>query len=140
MGSEFASQREQPASVPSRRAVGIRALVLLALAMFFPTALVRNWSDNAYLLLPLTGVALLFLSLPFMLAAALPDGAGRRVAAWVGVVLVWSIGGLCCLLLALALIPAATQYATAAVFISHLIGLALLVPVAIGIRWRLHDA
>jgi hypothetical protein len=122
---------------PSRAALALRALALLALAVLFPTVLVRNWSDNAYLLLPLAGIALGLLSVPFAIAALLPAGRARAVVAAVGIGLVWVIGGLCCLVLALALIPAATQYATRTVLISHLVGLALLLPVVVSIGGRL---
>jgi hypothetical protein len=122
---------------PSRAAVGIRALVLLMLAVFFPTVLVRDWSDNAYLVFPLVGVVLFLLSLPFVVAALIPAAQARATVTRVGVILVWIGGGICCLLLAFSLIPAATQYQTRTVFIIYLIGLALLLPVMIGIGWRL---
>jgi len=115
----------------------MRAVVLLALAAFFPKALVRNWSDNAYIFFPLAGMALVFLSLPFAIAALLPERAARGIVARVGVVLVWSIGGFCCIVLLLSIIPAATQYYTRTVLISHLVGLALLLPVVLGIDWHL---
>jgi len=136
MGYEHTSQRVTGWG-PSRMAAGARALVLLALAVFFPVVLVRNWSDNAYLLFPLVGIALFLLSLPFAVAAAIPALPVRRTVARIGVILVRVIGGLCCVLLCIALVPAATQYSTHAVLISHLVGLALLLPVVIGIGWRL---
>ncbi len=122
--------------VPSRGALGLRALILLALALLFPL-LVRNWSDNAYIFFPLAALAFFALSLPFAVAMLLPEGTARGVAAGIAVALVWGIGGLCCVVLALSLIPAATQYYTSAVLISHLIGLGLLLPVVISIGWRL---
>lgn len=129
---------DAPASrVPSRAALGMRALVLLALALVFPL-LVRNWSDNAYIFFPLAAVAFFVLSIPFAVAMLLPEGTPRIVGAGIAVALVWIIGGLCIVVLALSLIPAATQYRTNDVLISHLIGLALLLPVVIGIGWRLH--
>lgn len=123
--------------MPSRRAVGIRVLVLLVLAIFFPAVLVRDWSDNAYLIFPLVGVALFLLSLPFAVAAIVPSVRVRDALARIGVTLVWIVGGICCVLLALSLIPAATQYRTYTVLFSHLVGLAVLLPVVIGIGWRL---
>jgi hypothetical protein len=135
MGYEHTSQRVTRQG-PSRTAVGACALVLLALAVFFPVVLVRNWSDNAYLLFPIVGIALFLLSLPFAVAAAIPAMPVRRIVARIGVILVRVVGGLCCVLLCFALVPAATQYSTYAVFISHLAGLALLLPVVIGIGWR----
>jgi len=125
------------AYVPSRAALGVRAVVLLTLAAFFPTALVRNWSDNAYIFFPLAGMALFLLSLPFAIAALLPERAARRIVARVGVILVWSIGGFCCVVLLLSIIPATTHYYTRTVLISHLVGLALLLPAVFGIGWRL---
>lgn len=122
--------------VPSRGALGLRALVLLALALAFPL-LVRNWSDNAYIFFPLAAVTLYVLSIPFAVAMLLPEGTARGVVAGIAVALVWGIGGLCCIVLTLSLIPAGTQYRTSAVLISHLIGLGLLLPVVIGIGWRL---
>jgi len=126
--------------IPSRAATGIRALVLLALALFFPAVLVRNGSDNAYIFFPLAGIALLLLSLPFAVATVLPGGRVQGYVAHAGVILVWVVGGLCCLMLVLSVIPAATQYDTHTVLISHLIGLALLLPVVLGIGWRLRQS
>lgn len=121
--------------LPSRRALGARALVLLALALLFPL-LVRNWSDNAYIFFPLAAVAFFLLSLPFGVAMLL-RGRARVIGAAIAVALVWIIGGLSIVILALSLIPAATQYRTNDVLISHIIGLALLLPVVVGIGWRL---
>lgn len=126
-----------PFGMPSRAATGIRAVVLMGLALFFPAVLVRNWSDNAYIFFPLAGVALFLLSLPFAIATLLPGGRTREYVARAGVVLVWIVGGLCCLVLLRSVIPAATQYETSTVLISHLVGLALLLPVVFGIGWRL---
>ena len=117
----------------------MRAVVLLALAAFFPTVLVRNWSDNAYIFFPLVGMALVFLSLPFVIAVLLPKPAARGIVARTGVVLVRSVGGFCCVVLLLSIIPAATHYYTLTVLISHLVGLALLLPVVLGIGWRLRQ-
>ncbi|MDQ6832046.1 MAG: hypothetical protein M3008_01500 [Chloroflexota bacterium] len=135
--SERVTHSTTPAmGIPSCAALGLRALALLALAVFFPAVLVRNWSDNAYIFFPLVGIALLLLSVPFAIAALLPAGRTRRVVASVGIALVRVIGGFCCVVLMLSVIPAATQYYTRTVLISHLAGLALLLPVVLGIGWR----
>lgn len=125
------------AHVPSRTAMGVRAVVLLALAAFFPTVLVRNGSDNAYIFFPLVSMALVILSLPFAIAGLLPERAARGIVARAGIILVWSVGGFCCVVLLLSIIPAVTHSYTGSVLMSHLVGLALLLPVVLGIGWRL---
>ncbi len=121
---------------PSRIALVLRAALILAVAVLFMIVLVRNGSDNAYIFFPLAGFALSVLAVPFVVAALLPAQA-RRVVAPFAVGAVRAVGGCGVAVLLVSLIPAATQYRTPDVLISHLAGLLLLVPLVVGIDWRL---
>ncbi|MHB1004957.1 MAG: hypothetical protein ACYC3S_04855 [Chloroflexota bacterium] len=87
----------RPSRVQAAQAVG----ALLGMAAVFLLLLVRDWSDNAYLYLAVTGQVLVLLSVPFVLAALLPYGWPRRVLLLLGFVLLWVFGTLGVLLLLL---------------------------------------
>src|SRR5258708_31522916 len=104
------NKRALPPSSPDRAATGVRALILLALAVFFPTVLVRNGSDNAYIFFPLAGIALFILSLPFIAATIAPAGLVRIILARFGVSFVRVVGGLCCVTLVIFVIQIIAQH------------------------------
>ncbi len=68
------------------------ALLLVSLSVVFFRVLVANPSDNAYLLIWLSGVLLAGITVPFALAAIVPEGRLRRGLALGGVGLVWGVG------------------------------------------------
>ncbi len=78
---------------PTRGALLLRSAWLVALGVVFGRVLVLNPHDNAYLAPATAGQLLPLLAAPFVVAALLPDGLIRRIAAWVAVVLVWVVGG-----------------------------------------------
>lgn len=132
---------------PSRTALLLRAawVAAVGLALRF---LVFNGSDNAYLVPATGGVLLPPLAVPFIVAALLPVGRARRVAAWVAVALVWAVGGLFAALFVFysVLIVATTVAALAegqtlpngyGVMLAHVGGAMLTVPLVLLVSRRL---
>src|ERR1051325_302327 len=103
----------------------------------FLTVLVANWNDNAYIDLALIGVALVISSIPFGIAAFLNHSTVYRLAVPFGKGLIWIISalGLFILIQSLIIIPS-QSYPTNRVFISHLLGLVLLIPTTFFVGYR----
>ena len=134
-------------NAPTRTALVVRAVGVAAVG-FALRLLVFNESDNAYLV-PATGSMLLPpLAVPFLVAALLPAGQTRRIAAWVAVALVWVIGGLFAVLFLLyaaliagsvvvALIGGGARSDGYGVMIAHVLGAVVTVPLVLLVSRRL---
>jgi len=128
---------------PTRGALLLRSAWLVALGALFGRALVLNPHDNAYLAPATAGQLLPLLAVPFVVAALLPEGSARRIAAWIAVVLVWGVGGLigAVFLFYAGLIVVSSLVAgklpLGGVAVVHVVGTALLVPTVLGISYRL---
>lgn len=81
-----------PSTAPTRPALLLRAGAVAAVG-FALRLFVFNGSDNAYIVPAMAGFVLPPLAVPFAVAALLPAGRARRVAAWAAVALVWAAGG-----------------------------------------------
>lgn len=80
-------------NAPARAALLLRAVIVAAVGGAL-RLLVSNESDNAYIVPWAASTLLVPLAVPFLIAALLPAGRGRRAVAWVAVALVWVVGGL----------------------------------------------
>ena len=122
---------------PSQSLAAVSALWLAALGLFYLLVLVANWSDNAYLWLFMIGALLILVSIPFALAALLPYNNFRRIVIWLSIGLLWLFGAFSSVMLigALFIIPS-QHYPTPQVFVSHLVGLLVLLPTLFFVGYR----
>jgi len=122
---------------PSRLTTAVSFGWLLGLGLIFLAVLVRDDDDNAYLFLVMVGAALGFVSAPFALATVLPHGIMRRLVVRGAIVLLWIAGAFSVLWLVVSLLIIPSQdYDGNEVFLSHLVGLLLLLPTLFVIGYR----
>ncbi|MFN8556081.1 MAG: hypothetical protein U0531_01570 [Dehalococcoidia bacterium] len=114
-------------SRPTRAGAAISAALIAVAGLLVQRGLVLNPSDNAYLYLWTAGFGLLYLCAPpYAIAAALPAGLPRRIAASVGAGLLWAIVALFLALTAPFLVLSfIANPSLNPVFLVHLAGVAL---------------
>lgn len=127
---------------PSRSQAALVTLLLAGLGLVLWRIAAAHLSDNAYVWPWMAGIAMMAISVPFLVAMLLPDGAPRRIVVTFGnVSLLLIVAGSVLLIVPyIVMAPLAEGLAviTGRVFLVHLLGLVALAAVALlaGLRLR----
>ena len=106
------------------------------LGLFFTTVLVADGGDNAYAYLAAVGGALIVAAVPFVVAALLPAGSGRRVLTGItlGLLAVIGVLSLALLILSVVIIPS-QNYPSDTVLFNHIVALVALAVALVVLAW-----